>query len=133
VGDLRQEFEERAHTRGPRAARWWYWRQAWSIWLWALWHPDGSYHLPRGGVMFDALTDLRHAFRAARKAGSQTLLIVVTLALAIGTTTIGFAFLDLAVLRGLPVDDPDRVVLQFAVDHRTAKHSDYLTLGELTE
>jgi putative ABC transport system permease protein len=133
VGDLRQEFDERAHVRGLRAAQWWYWRQSWSLWWWALRHPEGSHHHPRGGVMFDALTDFRHAVRAARKAGSQTVLIVSMLALTIGTTTIGFTFLDLAVLRGMPVDDPDRVVYLFAVDPRTGNDRAYVTQGDFAD
>jgi predicted permease len=133
IGDLRQEFEERAAARGLLAARWWYWRQAASVWWWALGHPEQSHHYPRGGLLFDALTDLRHGFRGARKAGGQTLLIVLTLALAIGTTTIGFAFLDLAVLRGLPVDDANRVGFLYAVDPRTGNDRAYVTLGDFAD
>ena len=43
-------------------------------------------------------------------------MIVGTLALAIGAATIGFAFADFALFRGLPVDDASRVVSVFTSD-----------------
>ena len=51
----------------------------------------------------------------ARNPGTSSL-IVATLALAIGAATIGFAFADLALFRGLPVDDNAKVVSIFASD-----------------
>ena len=41
---------------------------------------------------------------------------MLTLAFAIGAATIGFAFADLALFRGLPVDDNSKVVSIFASD-----------------
>ncbi len=68
--------------------------------------------------MFDVIGDLRHAIRGARKALGQTALIVSTLAIAIGATTIGFAFADTLFLRGLPVAEPADTVIIFALDPR---------------
>jgi predicted permease len=119
LGDLQQEFDERQAKRGAAHARRWYWRQALSICWWSAWaHPLDSHHQPRGGIMFDIIGDLRHAIRGARKTAGQTALIVLTLAIAIGATTIGFSLADTLMLRGLPVAEPDATVIVFALDPR---------------
>lgn len=69
-------------------------------------------------MWFDFTADLRAAARSIRHAPGASALIVLTLAIAIGAATIGFTFADLALLRGLPVDDPSRVVSVFASDTR---------------
>lgn len=119
IGDLQQEFDERCAARGRGAARVWYWRQAISIWLWSAWaHPHNSHHDPRGGVLFDIIGDFRHGVRTARKTPGQTALIVTTLAIAIGSTTIGFSLADTIMLRGLPIAEPKDTVIIYAVDPR---------------
>jgi putative ABC transport system permease protein len=139
VGDLDHEFAERRSRDGRTAARFWYWRQAWSIWWWSAWaHPHTSHHSPRGDVMSDLIGDLRHAFRVARTTPGQTMLIVCTLALGIGVSTIGFAFADTAFVRGLPVADPTRTVIGFGLDARDPDRrggvyaADFLDLRERT-
>lgn len=67
-------------------------------------------------MLHDLTSDLRSALRMFRHNPGTSSLIVMTLALAIGASTIGFAFADLALFRGLPVDDPSRVVSIFASD-----------------
>lgn len=67
-------------------------------------------------MWFDLTGDLKTALRSAVKAPGTSALIVLTLAVAIGAATIGFTFADLALLRGLPVDDPSRVVSVLASD-----------------
>jgi len=69
-------------------------------------------------MWFDLSGDFKTAFRAITRAPGTSSLIVATLALAIGAATIGFAFADLALFRGLPVDDHSRVVSVFASDTR---------------
>ena len=83
--------------------------------------------------MFDLLSDLRQGLRALLKERAQTALIVGTLALAIGATTVGFSFADLAVFRGLPVANPDRAVVLFAVDPRTGNERSYVTLSDFVD
>ena len=61
-------------------------------------------------MWFDIRGDLRTAFRMLQRTPGTSALIVATLALAIGAATIGFAFADLALFRGLPVDDNSKVV-----------------------
>lgn len=61
-------------------------------------------------MWFELANDLKTACRAFTRAPGTTGLIVMTLAFAIAAATIGFAFADLAILRGLPVDDTRKVV-----------------------
>ncbi len=68
--------------------------------------------------MSDLIGDVRNAFRVAAASRGQTMLIVCTLALGIGVSTLGFSFADTALVRGLPVADPARTVLGFGVDAR---------------
>ena len=88
--------------------------------------------------MFDIIGDLRHAVRTARKTTGQTLLIVATLAIAIGSTTIGFALADTLMLRGMPIAEPDDTVIIYAVDAREPDRrtgvffADYLDFRERT-
>lgn len=67
-------------------------------------------------MLFELSTDLKTTYRSVTRAPGTTALIVLTLAFAIGAATIGFAFADLALLRGLPVDDKSKVVSIFASD-----------------
>ena len=84
----------------------------------------------------DSLDDLRHAVRAARQTPGQTLLIVTTLAIAIGSTTVGFSFADTIMLRGLPVSEPEDTVIVYAIDARQPDRrvglyfEDYLDMRE---
>lgn len=119
VVDFDEEFVERALRDGARRARRWYWRQAVSMWWWSAWaHPPASYHQPRGDMLFDVIGDLRHGVRVITKTPAQSLLIVGTLAVGIGASTIGFAFADTAFIRGLPVADPARTVIIYGLDAR---------------
>ncbi|MGH9219152.1 MAG: ADOP family duplicated permease, partial [Vicinamibacterales bacterium] len=72
----------------------------------------------RAGMWFDLASDVKGAFRNIRRAPGTSALIVLTLAFAIGAATIGFTFADFALLRGLPVDDPSKVVSVFANDQQ---------------
>lgn len=67
-------------------------------------------------MFLDFSSDLRTAARMIARSPGTSALIVFTLALAIGASTIGFAFADLALFRGLPVDDTSRVVSLFGAD-----------------
>ena len=58
---------------------------------------------------------------------------MTALALAIGAVTIGFSFADLAVLRGLPVADPERTVFIYGVSPRQDDPAAALSTPELLD
>jgi predicted permease len=60
------------------------------------------------------MTDLRFAFRQLLKSPGFTLLALITLALGIGLNTAIFSLINDLFLRGLPFQEPDRVVHMFA-------------------
>jgi putative ABC transport system permease protein len=64
-----------------------------------------------GGIMTGLVQDIRHAARSLRRAPGFTAVAIVTLALGIAATTIVYSLVDAILLRPLPIQDPDRVVL----------------------
>src|SRR4051794_22704595 len=61
--------------------------------------------------MYSFLRNLRIAFRQLRKSPGLSLTVVLTLALGIGGTTAIFSLVEGILLRPLPFNDPDRLVL----------------------
>ena len=62
--------------------------------------------------MWDALRlDVRHSFRSLRRAPTFSLIVVVTLTLAVGATTAVASLLDAVVLRTLAVSSPEQLVV----------------------
>jgi putative ABC transport system permease protein len=112
LGDLRQEFRANPSRR-------WYWTQTIRLAIRYAFSasPQQSLNYSRSGPMwFDIRGDLRTAIRMLRRNPGTSSLIVATLALAIAAATVGFAFADLALFRGLPVDDNAKVVSIYASD-----------------
>ena len=106
LGDLREEYRS-------NPSRAWYWKQTIVLGFRYLTHDSPQQRLtyPRSNVMwFELSSDLKTAFRNFLRAPGTSALIVFTLGFAIAAATIGFAFADLAILRGLPVDDTSKVV-----------------------
>jgi predicted permease len=62
--------------------------------------------------------DLRFGARLLVKDAGASLVIVITLALAIAANAIVFGFTDLLLLRPLPIKNTDRLVTIYGVDHR---------------
>jgi predicted permease len=59
----------------------------------------------------DFVSDLRFSVRSFRRSPSFTATVVLSLALGIGATTALYSLIDQVVLRALPVDHPERLVL----------------------
>jgi putative ABC transport system permease protein len=99
LGDLREEFYAR-----PGRSRLWFWREAFLLAL----------------RYMNITTDVRLAFRSLHRNVATSAIIIFTLSSAMAASTIGFTIADLALLRGLPVDDGDRVVMVYGVETRSA-------------
>src|SRR4051812_2217919 len=70
--------------------------------------------------MWDALRlDVQHSFRSLRRAPTFSLIVVVTLALALGATTAVVSLLNAIVLRTVAVPHPEQLVALSALDSRT--------------
>ena len=69
--------------------------------------------------MWDALRlDVRHSFRSLRRAPTFSLIVIVTLALAVGATTAVGSLLNALVLRTPAVPSPEQLVALSALDPR---------------
>jgi hypothetical protein len=69
--------------------------------------------------MWDALRlDVRHSFRSLRRAPTFSLIVIVTLALAVGVTTAVGSLLNAVVWRTLSVPSPEQLVALSTVDPR---------------
>jgi putative ABC transport system permease protein len=80
--------------------------------------PLGAHRSPGVPHMTHVLEDLRHAMRAVRQQRGLSLVVVVTLTLAIGANSAIFTVVNAVLLRPLPYAQPDRVVTLFEVDPR---------------
>ncbi len=65
---------------------------------------------PSGHPLEDFVRDLRHGFRALRKAPAFTFFAVLTLALGMGAGTTAFTLVNTLLLHPLPVEQPSRLV-----------------------
>jgi putative ABC transport system permease protein len=113
LGDMLEEFRRRARL-GPRSARFWYWREAFSI----LFQTYGY----RNMRLFDHLRqDVRFALRSSAKTPGFTAIVVLTLALGVGASTAIFSAVNGILLKPLPFPEPDRLfwINEVAPDGRT--------------
>ncbi|WP_245631980.1 ABC transporter permease [Edaphobacter aggregans] len=69
------------------------------------------------------MNDLRYALRQLRRAPVFTLTAVLTLALGVGANTAIFSLLDQALLRALPVREPERLVYLQGTGHAWNGHT----------
>jgi putative ABC transport system permease protein len=125
LGDLREEFHH--SSKSPL----WYWAQTLRLTLryGASRSPHQSLTYSRSGPMFELTSDIKTALRNFLRAPGTSLLIVFTLAFAIAAATVGFTFADLALFRGLPVDDTAKVVSVEVNDAQGSMTGVYRTSG----
>lgn len=126
VGDLREEFQERAERLTLSAARLWYWRETLGIVIRLRRHgrfrhrPTHLHHhdrdararSARGGdpFMHSVLKDIRYAVRGFRKTPGFALVAVFTIALGVGANTAMFSVVNGVLLKPLSYQDPDGIV-----------------------
>ncbi|HEY7188356.1 MAG TPA: ABC transporter permease [Vicinamibacterales bacterium] len=79
----------------------------------------------------DLARDLRYALRNLRRSPGFTIVAVVALALGIGVNTTFFTIVNAICLRGLPIDEPDRVMYVSTRD--AANRSGSLAYAEFDE
>jgi predicted permease len=76
----------------------------------------------------ETLQNVRQTFRTLRSSPGFTLAVVLSLALGIGVNTAVFSWIDAALLRPLPIADPERVV---SVHTRLPNSPNYVTVSYL--
>jgi len=84
-------------------------------------------YIPRMTIAHDA----RAALRAFRRSGSLPAVVVLMLAVAIGSATAIFSIAQGVLLRPLPVNDPDRVVLLWGRDEARSQSIVEVSLADL--
>ena len=79
-----------------------------------------------------SMQDIRQAFRRLRKSGFATVVAIGIMALGIGSSTAIFSIVDVLLLRSLPYQDPDRLVLLWGntihdgnIERRGASYPDF--------
>ena len=79
------------------------------------------------------LQDLRYGGRIIRNQPGYSLLIVLTLALAIGANTVIFSFANVLALRPLPLKDPDTLAWIFMLDPQRGSTRGNLSMPDLLD
>jgi putative ABC transport system permease protein len=114
LGDLDEEFQQHVRSRGVRAARRWYWRQAFQTPGW--WRRTSPELAPnyaeigKGEIMLGIVQDIRYSFRSLLKSRSLVAFALVALAIGIGANTIVFSLVNGVLLNPLPYAQPERLV-----------------------
>ncbi|MFL5309008.1 MAG: ADOP family duplicated permease, partial [Myxococcales bacterium] len=125
IGDLSAELASRAARDGPRAARWWLWRQVLGSVPsllqrtftrgWTGFEPASSRLRPGGPRMESVIMDVRYAARRLRSRPTYAILSVLTLALGVGGTAAAFGLVRGLLLTPLPYPAEERLGIFWAL------------------
>jgi putative ABC transport system permease protein len=133
TGDL-EETCAAAGISGRGAARRWAARQALRAMLANPWRPRRGRHRTRGdGFMRTLLQDLRYGARMVRKQPVYSLVVVLTLALAIGANSVIFSFVNVLLLRPLPLRDQQTLGWIFTIDPHRGTDRGTLSIPEFLD
>jgi putative ABC transport system permease protein len=111
AGDLEEGFQAIHAASGFWSARFWYWRQVWSM-LRTSWGKAARRQPINGGTSMSSwLPDIRAAARSLRRAPLFSALVILTLTIGIGATSALFSALYPVVLADPPFSDSDRLVM----------------------
>jgi len=113
LNDLAERFKEVQATKGPEAAKRWYWSQALSAIPWAF-HPDGG--LMRLGRWAGLMGEVRSGFRLFTRRPLYALGVSGTLGLGLAAATITVAIAWGVWFAPMSYPDPDRVVRLYELE-----------------
>jgi putative ABC transport system permease protein len=137
VGDLVEAYYDLARTH-PVRARWRVWREALgavvSLQLVPSRIPAFTPYTTESRVQ-TFVADLRHAVRVLARARGFTLLCILTLGVAIGSTTAIFSVVNPILIRRLPYPHPDRLVTAYerGTDGSRGERMGWATFMDLRE
>ena len=126
AGDL----EEARATRAADANAW-VTRQAFAAARQHPWRPGSS--RSGDGLMRTFIQDLTYGARMVRRQPTFSLVVVLTLALAIGANTVIFSFANILLLRPLPLKDTQTLGWIFNVDPHRGGNREPLSIPELLD
>ena len=132
AGDLQEFFNRLVRQEEPHRAWQWSVRQAFAA---ALTNPFVPRLARRGGdgVLRTLVQDLRHGARVAIRQPFFSLVIVLTLGLAIGANTVIFSFANVLLLRPLPLRDPGRLGWIFTTDPQRGERRGSVSIPEFLD
>ena len=108
LGDLAEEFSQRAEEGGRGRAVLWYWQQVVGVGARAVVANRG---IGGGGVWMNAIfDDVRYGLRSLRKNPGFTAVVVLTLGLGIGANSAIFSVIHGVLLKPLPYAEGDRLI-----------------------
>lgn len=111
IGDLREEYHDRLSAHVHLLCDMWYWRQAVFVFLrFRREHRKNTEYRGKREFTGTILQDIKYATRSLRRTPGFTAVVVLTLALGVGSTTAIFSLVNGMLLQPLPFHDSHRVV-----------------------
>jgi len=137
LGDLAERFQRRVQRDGARAARRWYWKQVPRFCIRVLVsrisrsaraYLATTSRSPRGKTrpMANFIHDVGYAIRGLTLRPGFTAVVLITLAVGIGASTLVFSVVDGILLSPLPYEEPDRLVRIYQMWPRTPPEFGFL-------